>query len=319
MKNLCKFFTRADLPWVHLIRSNYYTNDRLPTERKVGSFWWRSMLKLLTKYKGLAQAHAGDGKTIQFQHDLWNGNVLKFEYPQLYSYTTKDSITLGKVLETEALHQLPLSEEAFQQFCDVDVMLQALQHMNNKDQWTYIWGNGNFSSAKAYNQLLCFPTVHPAFQWLWNSSCQLKHKVFFWLLLKDRLKTQGLLRRKNITRLYHCKLCILQKEESLQHLFKKCNFAVACWASIGITYPRTWEPLRVIKHIKRVLHRLFYMEIIILMCWSIWRQQNSWLFNNQDPFVAQCKAQYKEEFALVILQAKSKYLPDIQIWLESLS
>lgn len=81
----------------------------------------------------------------------------------------------------------------------------------------------------------------------------LKHKVFFWLLMNDRLNTRGLLRRNNMALdSYVCELCILQKEESLKHLFLSCNFAMACWASIGITYPRTIQPLRAIKRIKKL-------------------------------------------------------------------
>jgi hypothetical protein len=45
--------------------------------------------------------------------------------------------------------------------------------------------------------------------------------MFFWLLLKNRLKPKGVLRRKNNVFLdsYHCELCLFQKEEKLKHLF----------------------------------------------------------------------------------------------------
>jgi hypothetical protein len=31
------------------------------------------------------------------------------------------------------------------------------------------------------------------FRWLWKTCCQNKRKIFFWLLLKDRLSTRQLL------------------------------------------------------------------------------------------------------------------------------
>jgi hypothetical protein len=40
--------------------------------------------------------------------------------------------------------------------------------------------------------------VHAAYSWIWKSCCQLKHKIFLWLLLKDRLSTRDLLRRRNM-------------------------------------------------------------------------------------------------------------------------
>jgi hypothetical protein len=39
MKNLHKFFSKANLPWVKLIWNKYYGNGSLPGQRKKGSFW----------------------------------------------------------------------------------------------------------------------------------------------------------------------------------------------------------------------------------------------------------------------------------------
>jgi hypothetical protein len=40
LKNLGKFFNRADIPWVHLVWEKHYSNGRLPNHTKKGSFWW---------------------------------------------------------------------------------------------------------------------------------------------------------------------------------------------------------------------------------------------------------------------------------------
>jgi len=55
LKNLHKFFNRADIPWVHLVWEKHYKNGRLPNHIKRGSFWWRDILKLLDKFKGMLQ------------------------------------------------------------------------------------------------------------------------------------------------------------------------------------------------------------------------------------------------------------------------
>jgi hypothetical protein len=34
---------------------------------------------------------------------------------------------------------------------------------------------------------------------------------------------------------------------------------------------------------KRHINQLFAMEIIITMCWYIWKEWNACLFNNEDP------------------------------------
>jgi hypothetical protein len=48
------------------------------------------------------------------------------------------------------------------------------------------------------------------------------------------------------------------------------------------------------------------MEINIIMSWCIWKEQNGWLFNNENPSVQHCRATFKSEFALVIHIAKGQ-------------
>jgi hypothetical protein len=103
----------------------------------------------------------------------------------------------------------------------------------------------------------------------------MKHKVLFWLLLKDRISTRDLLRRKNkVLDSYSCDLCILQKLETVGHLILPCNFAKACWRVIGATVVTTRSVPHIFNLIERKLGVSFFMEIIILMSWSIWTVRN---------------------------------------------
>jgi len=52
------------------------------------------------------------------------------------------------------------------------------------------------ASTKVYKLLLGHQEVHPVLKWLW--SCQPKQRVFFWLLINDRLSTRNILRRKHM-------------------------------------------------------------------------------------------------------------------------
>jgi hypothetical protein len=66
LKNLHKFFNKVDLPWVHLVWSQYYSNEKLPTNTPKGSSWWWCMLRMFGQYKGIAQGIVGTCDTIIF-------------------------------------------------------------------------------------------------------------------------------------------------------------------------------------------------------------------------------------------------------------
>jgi hypothetical protein len=107
---------------------------------------------------------------------------MEISYPQLYSFAKSENITLQSVLAKEKLYDLlnlPLSEEAYLQYCELEIMLQTINASDDKDKWKYIWDNEQYSSTKAYKHLIGSPLVRPAYKWLWASASQPKHKVFF--------------------------------------------------------------------------------------------------------------------------------------------
>ena len=86
---------------------------------------------------------------------------------------------------------LPLSQVAFVQVLSIQHRMEnSVINEDAGDVWTYSGGSSKFKSAVAYRKLLGHQEIDPAFKWLWKSCCQPKHKVFFWLLLKDRLSTK---------------------------------------------------------------------------------------------------------------------------------
>jgi hypothetical protein len=88
---------------------------------------------------------------------------------------------------------------------------------------------------------------------LWKSKCQPKHKVFFWLLLKNRLNTRSFLRRRSMALdSFTCDNYILQMEETVIHLFFRCNFARRCWLLLDIRPPRTTDLLHTLMRIRGV-------------------------------------------------------------------
>jgi hypothetical protein len=69
------------------------------------------------------------------------------------------------------------------------------------------------------------------------------------------------------------------------------------------------------KKIKEDLALPFFMEIIILLAWSIWHTRNNWIFNSLDPSVQCCRRTFKKEFSLVLHKAKPSLLPAMEAWI----
>jgi hypothetical protein len=248
---------------------------------------------------------------------MWNRGTPGHQYPELFSFACNSKLTVKEANQKDHLieiFQLPLSVQAYEQFLELDETWGQITVTNTKDAWKLIWGADNFSTKKTYRHLMGQAQVHQIFRSLWKNKCQPKHKVFFWLWLKNRLNTRDMMRRKNMT--LESYTCIWQKEETLYHLFLKCNFAKACWNSISLTPPRITNPVDAAANLKQQLNVPFSMEIVILMTWSIWKCRNAWLFQDKDPTVQQCKNEFVKELHLVTHRAKGRFDSAIPEWLQ---
>jgi len=240
--------------------------------------------------------------------------------PELFSFAKKPCISLASVLacnSTFTLFNLPLSVEAFNQFQNLQQCIQDQQQAVGIDVWKYIWGSNVFTSRKAYKQLMGTNSAHPIFKWIWKSSCQPKHKVFFWLIAQDRLSTRNILRRKHMhLPSYNCVLCPSNLEESSVHLFLDCAFAKTCWGLLGLTVISSPDCFQKLISFRDQLNVRFFMEVIILMCWSIWIVRNDLIFRGIPPDCLRCLHLFIGFFEQLLWRARRKYFPSIEQWLD---
>lgn len=218
------------------------------------------------------------GETSLFWHDRWVNQPLSVVAPELYSFAKNKQISVHKAFnenEIANLFQLPLSQPAFLQMQEIHQIMQSHPLNDSDDRWIYSWGSNNFASAKVYRILVGHENVHIIYKWLWKSQCQPKHKVFFWLLIKDRLSTRNLLRRRNMNLdSYNCVLCNMLVNESVHHLFVDCSFARMCWDILNVDIPLNGSFLDLASELKVQLNTQFFMGAIILLCWTIWTARN---------------------------------------------
>lgn len=76
--------------------------------------------------------------------------------------------------------------------------------------------------------------------------------------------------------------------------------------------------MQVINWIKRKLGVPFFMEVNILMCWSLWKERNNWIFDNIDPSVDNCRRKFRAELAMPMHRAKQKHKSRLQEWIDQI-
>jgi hypothetical protein len=116
MKQLHKFYSHADTPWVKLVWSLY--GDNVPhTKTGKGSFWWKDIFSLVGEYRSISRSKIGNGNSVLFWKDFWQeGTLLCDRYPRLFSFALDEYITVVALLSADDMTSqfyLPLSIEGF--------------------------------------------------------------------------------------------------------------------------------------------------------------------------------------------------------------
>jgi hypothetical protein len=126
LKQLHKFYSKKDIPWVSLIWSGYYTSRVPHASIEVGSFWWKDLLSLNVLYRGIAKCTIGDGSTIAFWGDLWSTDILSEKFPRFFSFAINPDISVKEIImaqDLDSIFHLPISEQASQELGDLQDLL----------------------------------------------------------------------------------------------------------------------------------------------------------------------------------------------------
>lgn len=117
---------------------------------------------------------------------------------------------------------------------------------------------------------------------------------------------------------YCCVLCNAVVEEALLHLFLNCPFAIQCWAIINIQVDQSLGPFENLQSFRNQLQVPFFMEVIVIMCWTIWKARNDLIFRQVAPSMSLARWGFVDEFRLLLLRAKKSYSPSIDLWIANL-
>jgi hypothetical protein len=256
-----------------------------------------------------------------FWKDNWAGNTLNSQWPQLASFALNPHRSLHRIINTEdtSLFQLPFSVEveAFEQYQEMLGLLQNFPIQDQNDTWRFPSGTTSYAVSNTYRILMGeFHTI-PAISWLWKANCsQLKHKIFFWLLINDRLNTRGMLLRKSFfIDDYSYVMCDQYVLETRDHLFFECEFAKLCWRYLCHNWsPTTSHIQEQFDSLKDSLHLPFF---IILTSWAIWTTRNDFIFRGIAPNLYECRRKFKQEMQWFVYRAKKKSHASLPAWVQS--
>ena len=112
LKFLHKFYNRHDIPWVHLIWDSYYCDTIPHAHDSCGSFWWKYLIHLMPRYRGVTRIKIGNGSSSLFWKDNWSHSIYAETCPRAYSYAISEDISVKHLLTSTDLHEtfhLPLS------------------------------------------------------------------------------------------------------------------------------------------------------------------------------------------------------------------
>lgn len=325
MKHLHKFYNQHDLPWVKLIWQSYYINGEAPhAKRLCGSFWWRDTMRLVTFFRSISTGEVGIGSTLLFWKDLWNGEIKEESYPLLISFAKDQDISVYNFLLSPDLasnFHLPISQGALPEWHVLQTNIGQLQSQpGGNDIWSYVWSSANYQSKKVYAMHFGNILPPPPFSWIWTGRCLMKIKVLMWLLLADRLNTWEIMitRRFNIEGLPHCVLCPAAILETRLHLFFRCLFSQIYWNLLGIHWDLTAEFNQMLMQAKIAFQWAFFMDVVSIGLWHIWKQRNDRIFEGIIPSTQTWKVLFKKEIALHLHRVQGVQGVEIQLWLDSI-
>lgn len=81
----------------------------------------------------------------------------------------------------------------------------------------------------------------------------------------------------------NCTLCDSNCEETTYHLLFDCPFSSECWHYVGIHWNHGMDLFLMNEDAKNAFSKRFFLEIVVVVFWTICKQRNNFIFRNLAP------------------------------------
>jgi hypothetical protein len=241
----------------------------------------------------------GNGNKILFWSDSWiGGRSVRHIAPlilQSVPTRTQNRRTVAQALvENRWVDDIQgeLTAEAARQCVQLWACINLVDRDIEEDD-VLSWScsaNGVYSAKSTYDMLQSEGVEFPMADAIWKNGAPLKAKIFMWLTIQHHLWTADRRHRHGLQdQTSSCFVC-LQEEDKVEHLFTQCSYARQVWLggfhrlNIAVPGPTEhcnlqvwWSASRLNFTIKT---RKNFDALVILTCWSLWKNRNAWVFNN---------------------------------------
>ncbi|KAJ8751114.1 hypothetical protein K2173_016295 [Erythroxylum novogranatense] len=182
----------------------------------------------------------------------------------------------------------------FRSYVDATVAMQIVAMKppaphNNADGYMWRWSKkGNFNIADTFGAL-SQASNNPAddkWNWAWKFIGPQRIRHFIWLVLKERLLTNGERQRRGFTEIDICSLCGSSRE-SIIHAIRDCHWARTVWLKVlPHTMVNRFFTSSMSDWMIDNLSNAFRIDYVDwdwptcfgILCWKIWKAHNSVVF-----------------------------------------
>lgn len=258
-----------------------------------GTSVWKGILKISKWFHSNISFRVGNGASICFWTDLWEGSsTIAADFPQIFRLSKlKDGSVQDHMHFQDGGYSWNLRLRRHLNDWEIDLVASLIQCLESKPIGTTEevderrWNcdkDGFFSVRSAYIKLMDDQIFFPHEQIIWFPKMPSKASFLIWLVLLDKVLTVDKLQARGWHLVNRCSLC-LSNEETASHLFLHCEVAHKVWCYFRSRFNQPWvKP----KSMDGLLFawcpdsdpdlskggKLLLFCIPTIVCWMLWRK-----------------------------------------------
>lgn len=295
MKALWKVAKEEEALWVKIIRAKYLPRSEVWSSKRTYLCMplWRNLMSLRPKLLPMLAWKIGDGSTCKVYGQPWFPGATTFQpQPQDMGLVISDLVEEGQGgWNVERLIELFGHENC------VHIMtnIPPPSHLNGQDMLLFDPSpSGQYSVKRVYNEInekwRAVPNNCPElWQGIWKKGdIQPRVGLFLWKWVSGALPLAQSIASRIGAVSSTCVICS-QGEEDAMHMVFQCQFARACWMSLGFPFRTDQLPGNRKQALLLVLTtgtEELWSELASI-AWAIWRCRNARVYQGQQPSLAQ--------------------------------